>query len=214
MADIGFVLEVVFYRSEAGNEPVREWLKDLNRDDKRQIGEDIKTAQLGWPLEMPLIRKIDKDLWEVRTRLADGIARVFFTVDDEYMILLHGFIKKSQKTPQNELKTALSRLESPWHLQKRFKMKNKHSGSSFDDFLEEEGLRAEAEAAAIKRVITFQIEQEMKQANLSKTAMAEKMRTSRTALDRLLDPANVSVTLQTLERAALALGKSLKIELT
>jgi phage-related protein len=108
--DISFILKVVFYRSEAGNEPVREWLKDLHRDDKRQIGEDIKTAQLGWPLGMPLIKKIDKDLWEVRTRLADGIARVFFTVDGEHMILLHGFIKKSQKTPQNELKTALIRL--------------------------------------------------------------------------------------------------------
>ncbi len=92
-------------------------------------------------------------------------------------------------------------------------MKNEHLGSNFDDFLEKEGLRAEAEAAAIKRVIAFQIEQEMKQANLSKTAMAEKMHTSRTSLDRLLDPANVSVTLQTLERAALALGKSLKVEL-
>src|SRR3990172_7165005 len=105
-----FVLNVVFYRTESGNEPVREWLKELPRDNKRQIGEDIKTAQLGWPLGMPLIRKIDKDLWEVRTSLESGIARVFFTVDDEYMILLHGFIKKSQKTPQNELKTALTRL--------------------------------------------------------------------------------------------------------
>jgi len=110
MTDNNFVLNVVFYCSEAGNEPVRGWLKDLHRDDKRQIGEDIKTAQLGWPLGMPLIKKIDKELWEVRTRLADGIARVFFTVDGEFMILLHGFIKKSQKTPQNELKTALTRL--------------------------------------------------------------------------------------------------------
>ncbi|MCM2359841.1 MAG: helix-turn-helix domain-containing protein [Geobacteraceae bacterium] len=92
-------------------------------------------------------------------------------------------------------------------------MKNRHIGTSFDDFLDEEGLRADAEATAIKRVIAYQIELEMKQANLSKTAMAEKMHTSRTALDRLLDPSNVSVTLQTLERAALALGKSLKIEL-
>src|SRR6266567_2346282 len=105
-----FVLKVVFFRSESGNEPVREWIKDLRREDQKRIGEDIKTAQLGWPLGMPLIRKIGKDLWEVRTRLADGIAQVFFTVDGEYMILLHGFIKKSQKTPQNELKTALSRL--------------------------------------------------------------------------------------------------------
>jgi antitoxin HicB len=93
-------------------------------------------------------------------------------------------------------------------------MKNRHLGSSFDEFLEEEGLRADAEAVAIKRVIAHQIEIEMKRAKLSKSAMAEKMHTSRTALDRLLDPANASVTLQTLERAALALGKSLKIELS
>ena len=92
-------------------------------------------------------------------------------------------------------------------------MKNKHLGSSFDDFLEEEGLRAETEAAAIKRVIAYQIEMEMKRAKLTKSAMAEKMHTSRSALDRLLDPANVSITLQTLERAALALGKNLKIKL-
>jgi len=93
-------------------------------------------------------------------------------------------------------------------------MKNSHLGSSFDDFLVEEGILADAEVAAIKRVIAYQIEMEMKRAKLSKSAMAEKMRTSRTALDRLLDPANVSVTLQTLEKAALALGKSLKIELS
>ncbi len=92
-------------------------------------------------------------------------------------------------------------------------MKNKHLGSSFDDFLEEEGLRAETEATAIKRAIAYQIEMEMKKAKLTKSAMAEKMRTSRSALDRLLDPVNVSITLQTLERAALALGKNLKIKL-
>ena len=92
-------------------------------------------------------------------------------------------------------------------------MKNKHLGSNFDDFLEEESLRADTEAAAIKKVIAYQIEMGMKHANLSKSAMAERMHTSRSALERLLDPANVSVTLQTLERAALALGKNLKIEL-
>ncbi len=92
-------------------------------------------------------------------------------------------------------------------------MKNKHLGSSFDDFLEEENIRADTEAAAIKRVVAYQIEMEMKRANISKSALAEKMHTSRSALDRLLDPSNVSVTLQTLERVALALGKNLKIEL-
>lgn len=92
-------------------------------------------------------------------------------------------------------------------------MKNKHLGSSFDDFLDQEGLRVDTEAIAIKRVIAYQIEMEMTRVKLSKSAMAEKMHTSRTALDRLLDPSNVSVTLQTLEKAALALGKSLKVEL-
>jgi len=92
-------------------------------------------------------------------------------------------------------------------------MKKERRGSKFDDFLEEEGLRAETEAVAIKRVIAYRIELEMKKAKLSKSEMAEKMRTSRSALDRLLDPANSSITLQTLERAALALGKHLKIEL-
>ena len=106
------MLKVVFYRSESGNEPVRVWLKGLPRDYKRRIGEDIKTVQLGWPLGMPLIRKIGKDIWEVRTTLESGISRIFFTVDDEYMILLHGFIKKTQKTPLNELNTALTRLGS------------------------------------------------------------------------------------------------------
>ena len=110
MSDSPYILNIVFYRSEAGNEPVREWLKGLSREDKRRIGEDIKTAQIGWPLGMPLIRKIQKDLWEVRTTVESGIARVFFTVDGEYMILLHGFIKKSQKTPQHELKTGVVRL--------------------------------------------------------------------------------------------------------
>jgi phage-related protein len=110
MIDSPYILNVVFYQSESGNEPVREWLKRLSREDKRRIGEDIKTAQIGWPLGMPLIRKIQKDLWEVRTTLDSGIARVFFMVDGEYIILLHGFIKKSQKTPQHELKTALVRL--------------------------------------------------------------------------------------------------------
>lgn len=90
-------------------------------------------------------------------------------------------------------------------------MNNKHLGSNFDDFLQREGLLAEVEATAIKRVIAFQITELMKEHNLSKTAMAKRMQTSRSAIDRLLDPKNESVTLQTLERAALVLGKRLQI---
>jgi DNA-binding Xre family transcriptional regulator len=92
-------------------------------------------------------------------------------------------------------------------------MKSQHIGSNFDDFLTEEGLLAEAEAVAVKRVIAYQIEQLMTEQKLTKVAMAGRMKTSRAALDRLLDPSNPSVTLQTLERAASVLGKRLQIEL-
>jgi len=93
-------------------------------------------------------------------------------------------------------------------------MKETHLGSDFDDFLVEEGLLEETETVAIKRVIAFQVEQLMKEKKLTKTEMSRRMRTSRAALERLLDPANESVTLQTLERAARALGKRLQITLT
>ncbi len=90
-------------------------------------------------------------------------------------------------------------------------IQNTFIGSNFDDFLEEEGLLAEVEATAIKRVIAFQIGELMKEHRLSKAAMAKRMNTSRSSINRLLDPNNESVTLQTLERAALALGKRLQI---
>ncbi|MBL6982466.1 MAG: XRE family transcriptional regulator [Anaerolineales bacterium] len=91
-------------------------------------------------------------------------------------------------------------------------MDEKHLGSNFDDFLNEEGILAETEAVAIKRVIAYQVAQLMEDQNLTKTEMAERMKTSRAALNRLLDPANKSVTLQTLESAALALEKRLRVE--
>jgi len=92
-------------------------------------------------------------------------------------------------------------------------MRNKHHGSDFDDFLREEDLLSGAEAVAAKRALSFQIEKEMRKKGLTKVEMATRMRTSRTAVDRLLDPANVSVTLNTLEKAALVLGKKLSIRL-
>ena len=92
-------------------------------------------------------------------------------------------------------------------------MEKQHIGSNFDDFLAEEGLLEQAETVAIKRALAFQVEQLMKEQNLSKTEMSRRMKTSRAALERLLDPANQSVTLQTLDRAARALGKRLQISL-
>jgi antitoxin HicB len=92
-------------------------------------------------------------------------------------------------------------------------MSDKHIGSNFNDFLEEEGILAETENVAVKRVIAFQVEQMMIEQKLSKTEMSRRMNTSRAALDRLLDPTNRAVTLQTLDRAARALGKRLQISL-
>ncbi len=92
-------------------------------------------------------------------------------------------------------------------------MSDKHIGSNFNDFLEEEGILAESESIAVKRVIAFQVEQMMIEQKLSKTEMSRRMNTSRAALDRLLDPANRAVTLQTLDHAARALGKRLQISI-
>ncbi|MDP3519586.1 MAG: type II toxin-antitoxin system RelE/ParE family toxin [Hydrogenophaga sp.] len=105
------ILSVVFFRTEAGIEPVREWLRELTVEDRKTIGIDIKTVQYGWPLGMPLVRKMEPGLWEVRCDIADGIARVLFTAKAGQMVLLHGFVKKTQKTPDNELKTARNRLK-------------------------------------------------------------------------------------------------------
>lgn len=106
------LLTVVFFRTDTGREPVREWLKELNSDNRKTIGEDIKLVQFRWPLGMPLVRKIEADLWEVRTHLGNRqIARVFFTVYDHEMALLHGFIKKSQKTAARDLNLARKRRD-------------------------------------------------------------------------------------------------------
>lgn len=104
-------LQVYFFKTANGRQPVREWLKELPRQDRKIIGDDLKTAQFGWPLGMPLIRKLDVRLWEVRSKLDKRIARIIFTVDNDKMVLLHGFIKKSQKTPTHELELARQRLK-------------------------------------------------------------------------------------------------------
>ena len=104
-------LQVYFFKTASGKQPVRDWLKGLPRKERKIVGDDLKTAQFGWPLGMPLIRKLDSDLWEVRSRLDNRIARVIFTVDEDKMVLLHGFIKKSQKIPPRDLSLAKQRLK-------------------------------------------------------------------------------------------------------
>ncbi|MEY2152962.1 type II toxin-antitoxin system RelE/ParE family toxin [Rhodanobacter sp. 115] len=115
MPPLSPVLEVRFYATDQGREPVRDWLKSLSPDARKMIGEDIKTVQFGWPLGMPLVRKMDPGLWEVRSTIDTGIARVLFTTSGPVMVLLHGFIKKSDKTPKDELKLAQRRAKEVHH---------------------------------------------------------------------------------------------------
>ena len=102
----------IFFRTEAGREPVREWLRSLPySEDRKRIGQDIKTVEFGWPVGMPTCRPVGGGIYEVRTHLdKNRIARVLFYIDqNERMVLLHGFIKKTQKTPKQELDLALRR---------------------------------------------------------------------------------------------------------
>jgi phage-related protein len=101
-----------FYQTPNGSEPVREWLLDLDDEDRKLIGADIATAEYGWPVGMPLSRPLGKGLFEIRTNLTDGkISRVIFAVVNQHMALLHGFVKKTQKTPKTDLDLALKRLK-------------------------------------------------------------------------------------------------------
>ena len=104
-------LNVRFFRQEASeSEPVRDWLRSLPEDERKVVGEDIKAVQYGWPLGLPLVDHLDGDIWEVRSGLGNRIARVLFAVEQTLMILLHGFIKKTRKTPLSDLQIAKKRL--------------------------------------------------------------------------------------------------------
>jgi phage-related protein len=102
-------LTAVFYRTASGNEPVREWLQSLAKPEKFRVGVDIWKVQSEWPIGMPHVRPLGGGLHEVRSSLPQGIARVLFAVTEDEMVLLHGFIKKTQKTPQQALALAEKR---------------------------------------------------------------------------------------------------------
>ena len=98
----------IFYCTESGGEPVRDWLKGLSAEDRKRLGEDIKTLEFGWPIGMPVCKPLGDGIYEVRTSLAQNrIARVLFYIDKKgRMVLLHGFIKKTRKTPDEDLDLA------------------------------------------------------------------------------------------------------------
>ena len=100
----------VFWATDAGNEPVREWLKSLSKDERVAIGDDLRTLQFGWPVGMPLNKPLGKGLHELRSNLPGGnTARLLFVHHDNVLVILHGFIKKDRKTPKTDLELARSR---------------------------------------------------------------------------------------------------------
>jgi phage-related protein len=99
-----------FYISAAGRNPVREWILELPSEDRGTVGKDIQKAEFGWPIGRPHCAPLGHGLWEVRSNLdSNRIARVIFCMSDGHMILLHGFIKKTQNTPQQDIELALKR---------------------------------------------------------------------------------------------------------
>src|SRR5436305_14852164 len=109
-ADAPRKIPVVFYRTRNGAEAVRDWLRDLDDGDRNAVGQDLMRVQYRWPVGMPLCRALRDGLWEVRSDLTSNrIARVLFSIQQGKLLVLHGFIKKSQKTPNEDLTLALRR---------------------------------------------------------------------------------------------------------
>ena len=102
-------LNVVFFKTGTGHEPVRDWLKALSKEDCKIIGTDILTVQYAWPVGKPLVDNLGDGIWEVRSRLDNRIARTLFAMVEQEIVLLHGFIKKQQKAPPDELEMAKKR---------------------------------------------------------------------------------------------------------
>ena len=105
------VISVRFFKTESGKEPVREWLLELGKEDKRIIGADIKTVEFGWPIGMPVCRPLQGGLYEVRSPLSSNkVARIIFTLEKNEMVLLHAFFKKTRKTLDADIVLAKKRL--------------------------------------------------------------------------------------------------------
>jgi phage-related protein len=108
------ILKAVFIRTQAGGEPVKDWLKTLPQEERKTIGFKIKEVEFGWPIGMPLTKAIGEGLWEIRVSLGETerTARIIFGLDGNKMLLLHGFIKKTRKTPKPDIEIARHRLKN------------------------------------------------------------------------------------------------------
>jgi antitoxin HicB len=203
-------LPAFFYELPSGHVPVREWIRSLDAADRKIIGEDIKDVEFSWPIGMPLVRALGgrplggpqqlnarphRPRAVLHQRGADGLAARLHQEDTEDIAKRFEFGIEAKEGDQMT------------------KKQRGRIGSSFDDFLKEEGIYEGVTARAIKRVISRQLDALMQEQGISKTELAKSMKTSRAQLDRLLDPENESVTLGTLTRAAQAVGRNLRMEL-
>ncbi len=156
---------------------------------------------------MPLCRPMGKGMWEVRTNLPNNrTARIFVCRHERHLVALHGYIKKTRATPDEDLALARKRPKGVEA------MTRKHMGSSIDDFMKEEGIFEETQAQAIKEVVAWKLAQAMKKKKISKAKMAVLLKTSRSQVDRILDPKR-DITLGSLQRAAALVGQRVLIEL-
>jgi len=201
-------LGCAFYRTDVGHEPVREWLRELGKVVSKEIGSDILTVQWNWPVGKPLVDGLGDGLYEVRSTHRRKEYRVFFCISASTMVRVHGIVKKTRSTPRADLELARRRLRGGGTMSK------KHVGSSLGSFLDEMNIREETELLAIKKTLSLQLRQAMKRKSVSQSRLAKEMHTSRTVINRMLDPGDTGVTLATLTRASHVLGLQVDIRLT
>jgi len=113
------IYDIVFFETASGNQPARDVIKGLSKDDQKEIGADIRVVQNSFPIGLPLVRKLKPDLWEIRSIITNGFFRVFITFFGEKIILLHAIIKKTNKTPPQEIEVAVTRLKEFKRMQKQ-----------------------------------------------------------------------------------------------
>ena len=210
-------IPVVFYRTLAGAEVVRDWLRGLEEGDRNVIGQDLMRVQYRWPVGMPLCRAMGSGLWEVRSELASNrIARVCSAFSETGFWCCMASSRKPARRPMTTSRSHASAVASSADSRRVVRRKRVCSAAglmTLDDFLKDEGKLEEFQAVAIKEVLAWQIGEAMKAQNLSRKRLAERMHTSRSQVSRLLDPKDGNVTIATLQRAARVVGRTLRLEL-
>ncbi len=204
-------ISVVFYRTAAGAEPVREWLRRLSTEDRKTIGTDLATLQVGWPIGMPLCRSLG-------TRTVGGTQQARKQQDRTPDLFRGrranwGTARVHQEDPENATRRDRPGAKADEGDEEMSKLKrNPHWGSTLDEFLDEAGIRETAKAEAVTRVVAWQLSKVMKRQGMSKARLAKLMNTSRAQVDRILK-AKGNVTIETLQRAAELVGRQLRLEL-